>query len=138
MNLRSNRARGLRAIVRATVHAGCPQLFDQLQSRIPTSARFDTSTAEAPVPHLLASSGSTPLMGRSQLRRFSMNQTMLTMVRFTSGRRRYGVEHPSDLAKGINEVFSRGELLLAPIATYNVLLYFINLSLRKVAQNVLL
>jgi hypothetical protein len=77
-------------------------------------------------------------MGRSQLRRFSMNQTMLTMVRFTSRRRRYAMEHSSDLAKGINEVFGRGELLLAPAATYNVLLYFINLSFRKVAQHVLL
>ena len=63
---------------------------------------------------------------------------MLAMVRLASGMGRYGLEYPSDLAKGIDEVFSRGELLLAPIATYNVLLYFINLSLRKVAQNVLL
>jgi hypothetical protein len=67
-----------------------------------------------------------------------MNQTMLAMVRFASGRGRYGLEYPSDLAKRINEVFSQGQLLLAPTATYNVLLYFINLSFRKVAQNVLL
>jgi hypothetical protein len=67
-----------------------------------------------------------------------MNQATFTIVRFGSGRERYGFEHPFDVAKSINELFSRGELLLAPTAAYNVLLYFINLRFRKVAQNVLI
>jgi hypothetical protein len=54
-----------------------------------------------------------------------------------TGRGRDGSEHPTDLAKGIDELFNRVELLLAPTTTYKVLLYFINLSSRKVMQNVL-
>jgi hypothetical protein len=63
---------------------------------------------------------------------------MFAKVRFAGARGRYSFEHPSDLAKGIDELFSRGQFPLAPVATYDMLLYFINLRFRKVAQNVLL
>jgi hypothetical protein len=85
-----------------------------------------------------AGTGDLPDQPRTKWRPCSMNKGMFAMVRFASGRGKYGFEHPYDVAKGINELFSRGELLVAPAATYNMLLYFINLRFRKVAQNVLL
>jgi hypothetical protein len=78
-----------------------------------------------------------PSLSQNEQPRAALERT-LAIVRFASGRRRCGFEHPFDVAKSINERFSRSELVFAPTATYNVLLYFINLRFRKVKQNVLL